>query len=388
MPSRYTTAARIIFAGENLVNDDKGHISVAPKLADKLAKDGNEYLPTWDFSEKYEPYEFFKYEDPALRANEKLPNLFPEGAKYEKTNVSPKLGTEITGIQLSQLNDAAKDEVALLAAQRGVLIFRDQDLIGKGPEFLTDYARHYGTLHIHPTSGAPKDHPDIHTVLSGGIKQDPFETRNNLVGFHSDVSYELNPTALSFLAVTNIPKAGGGDTVFANNVEAYERLSPLFKEKLAGLKAVHSGVDQANLAIFKKGVVKRHPVENSHPIVRTTPSGQKVLYVNGGFTRRIEGLKEEESTVLLKFLLDHVSKGHDFQIRVNWKPNTVVIFDNRVVSHSAILDFDTSDSRLIIRTAARGEHPVEDLKDLNKPEENNVYHGPEYLGDRLEGLTI
>ena len=37
---------------------------------------------------------------------------------------------------MSQLNDAAKDEVALLAAQRGVLVFRDQDFIDKGQSLL------------------------------------------------------------------------------------------------------------------------------------------------------------------------------------------------------------------------------------------------------------
>ena len=109
------------------------------------------------------------------------------------------MGTEIKGIQLSQLNDAAKDEVALLAAQRGVLIFRDQDFIDKGPEFVTKYVSHYGPLHIHPTSGAPKDHPDIHVVLSGDTKEYPFEKKTNLVALHSDVSYELNPTALFLL---------------------------------------------------------------------------------------------------------------------------------------------------------------------------------------------
>ncbi|KAF6072525.1 Taurine catabolism dioxygenase TauD, TfdA family protein [Candida albicans] len=310
MPSRYTRPSEALGGGTEYVSDNKGFVQVAPKSAQKIN----------------------------IEANKDLPNLFPKGGDYTTSNISPKLGTEIKGIQLSQLNDAAKDEVALLAAQRGVLVFRDQDFIDKGPEFVTKYVSHYGPLHIHPTSGAPKDHPDIHVVLSGDTKEYPFEKKTNLVALHSD--------------------------------------------------AVHSAVEQANFAIFKKGHVKRHPVENMHPIVRTTPLGQKVLYVNNGFTRRIEGLKEEESSYLLNFLLDHIWKGHDFQIRAHWEPNTVVIFDNRVVGHTAILDFDTTDSRLIIRASARGERPVSDLKDLNKPDENLVYHGAEYLGDRLENLKI
>lgn len=388
MPARYVQVAKALFGGSSLISDEKGNVSVSPKAAKKVNKEAHKYLPTWSRSENYEPYEFIEYHDAALRANKDLVNLFPEGGDYETNNISPKLGTEIKGIQLSNLSNEAKDELALLAAQRGVLVFRDQDFLEKGPEFISNYVSYYGTPHIHPTSGSPKGVSDIHVVLSGNTEEDPFVNRNNLVGFHSDVSYELNPTSLSFLSATNIPKSGGGDTVFASTTEAYNRLSPLFREKLEGLKAVHSAVDQANLAVFKKGVVKRHPVENVHPVIRTTPLGQKVLYVNNGFTKRIEGLKEEESAVLLKFLLDHIWKGHDFQIRAHWEPNTVVIFDNRVVAHSAILDFDTTDSRLIIRSSARGERPVADLKDLNKPDENLIYHGPEYLGDRLESLAI
>ena len=53
-----------------------------------------------------------------------------------------------------------------------------------------------------------------------------------------------------------------------------------------------------------------------HPIVRTTPLGQKVLYVNNGFTRRIEGLKEEESSYLLNFYLIIFGKVMTFKLEL------------------------------------------------------------------------
>ncbi|CAI5758707.1 unnamed protein product [Candida verbasci] len=391
MPARYIDVPKAVTGGGKVVVDLKGNINYNEDTIKRLNEQSIPYLPAWNKNEKYEPYEFVEYHDPALRADKSLPNLFPTDSKYEVSNISPKLGTEIKGIQLSQLNAAAKDELALLAAQREVLVFRDQDFISKGPEYVTDYVRHYGELHIHPTSGAPKNYPDIHSVLTGNTDEDPFQKRTNLVAYHSDVSYELNPTAVSFLAVTNSPKEGGGDTVFSDNIEAYKRLSPLFREKLDNLYAIHSAVDQANLSVSRGGVVKRLPVESKHPIIRShVATGQKILYVNKGFTRRIEGLKIEESDYLLNFLYDHVTKGLDFQIRVNWKPNTVVVFDNRIVSHSAILDFNSSDenARLIVRIAAKGERPVHDLEDLNKPDKSIVYEGPEYLGKRLEKLNI
>jgi sulfonate dioxygenase len=55
-------------------------------------------------------------------------------------------------------------------------------------------------------------------------------------------------------------------------------------------------------------------------------TGEKALYVNQGFTRRIVGYKVEESEYLLKFLWDHIAKGSDFQVRANYKPGTVVVW--------------------------------------------------------------
>jgi len=71
--------------------------------------------------------------------------------------------------------------------------------------------------------------------------------------------------------------------VFASQVEAYNRLSEPLKERLHGLKAVHSGFEQAQFSSDKDGVVRREPVKNEHPIVRTHPAtGEKALFVNQG----------------------------------------------------------------------------------------------------------
>jgi taurine dioxygenase/sulfonate dioxygenase len=44
-------------------------------------------------------------------------------------------------------------------------------------------------------------------------------------------------------------------------------------------------------------------------------------------TRSIVGLKKEESDALLGFLLNHVSRGIDYQARIKWVPKTVIVWD-------------------------------------------------------------
>ncbi len=135
----------------------------------------------------------------------------------------------------------------------------------------------------HNIIGSPEGYPEIHLVHRGaGDKavSDFFSTRTNSVFWHSDVSYELQPPGTTFLYILDQPKTGG-DTMFANTAEAYKRLSPAFQERLHGLKAVHSGIEQANGSVSRGGVKRREPVYNAHPIIRTHPAtGEKAIFVN------------------------------------------------------------------------------------------------------------
>lgn len=88
-----------------------------------------------------------------------------------------------------------------------------------------------------------------------------------------------------------------------SQVAAYDRLSEPLKVFLEGLKAEHSGFPQAEAAARDGHFVRRDPVKSNHPIVRIHPvTKQKALFVNPGFTKRIIGLKDEESEAILKLL--------------------------------------------------------------------------------------
>ncbi|KAF2005053.1 TauD-domain-containing protein [Amniculicola lignicola CBS 123094] len=317
------------------------------------------YLPTWDFSKKYAPLQPFEHYDHGKDADPAFPNLL-KGAKVE--DLTANIGAEIHGVQLSKLTDKGKDELALFVAQKKVVAFRDQDLADLPIQEALDFGAYFGRHHIHPTSGAPAGYPEIHLVHRGAddtTAKDFFEERTNSVTWHSDVTYEKQPPGTTFLYLLDGP-AAGGDTLFANQAEAYRRLSPAFRERLQGLKAVHSAVEQATNSSNRGGVVRREPVTSIHPLVRTHPvTGEKALWVNPQFTRRIVGFKKEESDFLLKFLYDHVAKGQDFQARVKWAAGTVVVWDNRVTAHSALLDWDDGQRRHLARITPQAEAPYE-----------------------------
>ena len=114
----------------------------------------------------YEPYEpIYDVQDRGLFAEKSKANLLSACSKVTDLNVH--IGTELEGIQVKQLSDAQKDELALLVAERGVVVLRDQDLTG---EEFRNWGRYFGPqqrpLHQHSSSGVPKQRglDELHVV--------------------------------------------------------------------------------------------------------------------------------------------------------------------------------------------------------------------------------
>ncbi|KXN83634.1 Alpha-ketoglutarate-dependent sulfonate dioxygenase [Leucoagaricus sp. SymC.cos] len=322
-------------------------------------------------ADRYPPLEPFDHTDPGARAlNLPNPRAFLDSAT-SVVELTPNLGTEVTGVNLAELDSSGRDQIALEVARRGVLVFRDQqDFIDRGPDFYREWGNHFGRLHIHPTSGHPAGYPEIHLVYRDANTTFNFEIDESIttISWHSDVSYELQPPGLTTFFLLSSPETGG-DTLFTSQVSTLRRLSPQFIAFLSTLKAVHSGIEQADFSRSGRrgATVRREPVEHVHPVVRRHPvTGEEALYVNRQFTRRIVGLKREESETILKFLFDHIDKSVDNQARVKWRPNTIVLWDNRITAHTAIVDFkETGERRHGARITPQAERPIPALDGLD-----------------------
>lgn len=240
-----------------------------------------QYLPTWNPDQKYPPLKPFHHVEHGLNADKTFPDLLSPSARKE--DLTPTIGSTISGIQLSSLSPAAKDQLALLVAQRKVLVFLDQDFADLPIEEALDFGAYFGRLHIHPTNGSAKDHPEIHLVHRGAndtTGKDLLVEHTSSIAWHSDVTYEEQPPGTTFLYILDSPETGG-DTIYVDHVEAYNRLSPAFQQRLHGLQAVHSGIEQVEVSRARGSIVRREPVRNVHPLVRTHPAtGEKALFVN------------------------------------------------------------------------------------------------------------
>ena len=108
------------------------------------------YLPVYDETTTFPPTEPFEVHHRGLEADKSKPNLLNSGdPKVQITRLTPRVGTEIRGLQLSQLSDAQKNELALLVAERGVVVFRDQDFKDIGLQKQKEFGEYFGRLHVH-----------------------------------------------------------------------------------------------------------------------------------------------------------------------------------------------------------------------------------------------
>ncbi|WYZ34035.1 hypothetical protein EsH8_I_000311 [Colletotrichum jinshuiense] len=304
----------------------------------------SQYLPVYDEKTSFPPLQPFEFNDRGLAAHKDKPNLLPPGDdRVRAAKLTPVIGTEIRGLQLSQLDDRQRDELALLVAERGVVVFRDQDFKDVGVEKQKEFGRYFGPLHVHPVGAHVKNHLELHNIYLGPDNEYRNRSKSNrlsTVGYHSDVSYERQPPGVTLLTLLSVPETGG-DTAWVSQTAAYARLSRPIQALLEGLRAEHSGFPQADGARRDGRFVRREPVRSEHPIVRVHPAtGQKALFINPGFTKRIIGLRDEESDALLKLLFKHISLGQDFQVRIKWEEGTVALWDNRVTAHTAISDYN------------------------------------------------
>jgi taurine dioxygenase len=265
-----------------------------------------------------------------------------------RLDLNHHVGTALTGIRLLDLDDAEVGDLRQLIAERGVVSVPDQ------PMTLDEqiaFGRRLGPLHVHPAYAdaerpeALRIHADATSRYAAGE------------GWHSDVSCELEPPAISMLRIEVTPSSGG-DTAFASMYRAYETLSERMQGFVADLDAVHTG-DLPWRGSYGSRSPKDFPV-NTHPVVRTHPlTGRRALYVNSGFTDRIRGVTREESDALLRLLFDHVARGVGFQCRVRWEPHTVTFWDNRCVQHHASWDY-FPETRSGWRVTTVGERPYLD----------------------------
>lgn len=296
------------------------------------------------------------HNDPGARADKEKKSLFSAATKV--TDLTAYIGTEIEGLQLKDLTDQQKDELALLIAERSVVFFRDQDL---SPQQQLSLGEWFGEVEVHPQVPQVPGLPGVSIIwpdLMATERAANFRNPGGASRWHTDLVHELQPAGYTHLHIDSAPPVGG-DTLWASGYSAYEKLSPDFRKIIDGKQAVYVSA-HPYLEREKPEEGPKH-VERIHPLVRVHPAtGWKSLFVNRAMTRRIVGLDKAESDVILNYLFDVYEKNVDIQVRFKWTPNTSAIWDNRITIHNASWDYAGKHPRHGTRVTSLAEKPYFD----------------------------
>ena len=269
--------------------------------------------------------------------------------------LSPSLGSVIYGVDLSQpLKDGLLADLHTIWLDRQIIVLRGQSL---SSEQYTSFAKQLGTPDIYPFLKGLDGFPEITPVL---------KKETEVVNFggvwHSDTTYQPCPPMATMLYALKLPPVGG-DTLFANQILAYETLSDGLKEALDTLRII-CRPDKATAIATRADRIAEQGRDTSkdnlvgiHPVVRTHPeTGKKALYVNQAHSCHFEGWTVAESDGLLNFLYAHQIK-EEFQCRHIWQEGDVAIWDNRSTLHYPVNDYHGY-RRLLHRITLKGDKPV------------------------------
>jgi taurine dioxygenase len=268
------------------------------------------------------------------------------------------LGAEISGLDLTRpLAPHQVDTLRAALLAHKVLFFRDQDI---------SYADHirfgayFGALEGHPVTQHVEGHPEILSIRNG-----EYQLLNDLtIGFirpinkwHADVTFRDAPSMGGVLRARQIPPRGG-DTLFADMEAVYDDIPIFQRDYLDKLTATHDILKSYGWKLSdaeRAALTAKHPPK-SHPVVRVHPeTGRRSIFVNFGFTTKIDGVPEKESEELLAFLFDRI-KSPEYQTRFKWTPNAVVFWDNRATQHYPVADYYPHD-RAVERVTISGDVP-------------------------------
>jgi alpha-ketoglutarate-dependent taurine dioxygenase len=274
----------------------------------------------------------------------------PQGGSLEVRPLTPNIGAEIVGLDLSE--PLGEDTVAQVRDALGrhlVLFFMDQDL---SPEAQAAFARQFGQVTpAHPVIESLEGHPEVL----------PIDGREDRASWwHTDVTFLGTPPMGSILHMRTLPPVGG-DTMFVSMQAAYDALSEPVRRLCDTLVAWHHDAFFAADVDAKGGYEwdgewhdRLYPAD--HPVVRTHPeTGRNGLFVNPQFTRFVGGMSPLESDAILDMLYRHCQKP-EFSCRFRWQQGAVAFWDNRATWHYAVDDYGDA-LRIAHRVTLRGDRP-------------------------------
>ena len=278
--------------------------------------------------------------------------------------IHPDFGARVTGIDLTaELHSEARAALVDAIDTYSLLHLPGQDMSDEAQLALTELLGEPEPNHVvFGKSGKVVYFGTIGNVIDADTKRDESDplTRNqkgnNL--WHSDSSFRLVPSYVSILHAYEVP-GEGGETEYASQRAAYERLDTSRRAEIDDLQVLHDYVfSRTQVApVDFNHAASLPPIP--HRLVRTNPNNGLKNYYVGSHARSIVGWHGIESRRLIDELNAGATRPEDVYSH-RWSPGDTVIYDNRCMLHRGA-GYDADRWRRYMRqTRVQGQGPTLD----------------------------
>ncbi len=284
---------------------------------------------------------------------------------FEVKPLHPAFGCEIIGITLAQaVEETAFAKIHEAFLRYELILFRNVDL---PPATQVAFARCFGEVQIHPMHQYHGyGHPEIYLLsnLDAEGRPNGRHPDKGTLYWHTDGSWRER-SGLATMMYSEICPEAGGETQFCDMYSAYEGLSPEWKARVRGKKAVHN-LDfsrtrrHGHEPMTAEQKAKVPPV--AQPIVRQHPETKRLSIFLGDHAESIEGMPYEEGRALIEELNVAATPAHLVYTH-KWTPGECIVWDNRCTLHRAA-GFDVDrDRRKMRRCTINGDRPTDGFFD-------------------------
>ncbi len=270
---------------------------------------------------------------------------------FEVLPVTPVFGAQIAGIDLDQaVSPAIFPMIHEAWLKYQVLIFRGLDVT---PASQVAFAAKFGEVQVHVMNqyhGYDRQ-PELFTLTNLDENGKPSGKHPDLgtLAWHTDASWNARSGYSTFMYAERVPREGG-QTHFADMYSAYAELSPDWRRRIDGMRAVHNLNFSRNRRhghepMTAEQKAKAPPV--TRPVVRTHPeTGRKAIYL-GDHAEYVEGMDYDEGRALIDTLNGLITPDR-LVYRHGYAPRDFIFWDNRCLLHRAT-GFDTARDVRVMR---------------------------------------
>ena len=268
------------------------------------------------------------------------------------------VGAIVTDVDVGALDDSGFSAIDDALLNHQMLVIRGQQLT---PDSFIAFARRFGPIDLHVLDRYwMPGHPEIYVISNIVEDGRPIGNPREGFGWHTDLNYFANPTAITLLYGIEVP-THGAETLFADTAKALAALPRARRAALRQLSARHSyqllHASRPWLPPMTPAQIERTP-DVRHPVVRRHPRADREgLYLCDWSNVRLELPDEAEAKAVQEELLAHMIRPEFVQAH-HWRPGDLVLWDNRTLIHTATEYDRERQRRLVWRTSVRGEVPM------------------------------